>query len=124
MSLEAQQADCEQVCADNGGSLLGSIATLPAALLVWRTDLLWLRRSRKGDVLVARSASRISRKLGIHLAIEDEVKTKKASIYYVDGGHADDSPEKVLLRRIRDSIAEYELALIRFKNEVSTSETP
>jgi site-specific DNA recombinase len=120
VSLEAQQADCEQVCADNGWKVAGvySDTASGSACLEKRPGLVEaLGTLRKGDVLVARSASRVSRKLGIHLAIEDEVRTKKASIYYVDGGHADDSPEKVLLRRIRDSIAEYELALIRFRTK-------
>ena len=120
VSLEAQQADCEQVCADNGWKVAGvySDTASGSACLEKRPALVEaLGALRKGDVLVARSASRISRKLGIHLAIEDEVRTKKASIYYVDGGHADDSPEKVLLRRIRDSIAEYELALVRFRTK-------
>jgi DNA invertase Pin-like site-specific DNA recombinase len=120
VSLEAQIADCEKVAKDNGWEVAGvySDTASGSADLDKRPGLMEaLGNLKKGDILLARSASRISRKIGIHLAIEDQVAAKKASIWYCDGGHADNNPEKVLLRRIRDSIAEYELALISLRTK-------
>lgn len=124
ISLEAQIADCQKIADENGWKVAGIYQDTASgsADLEDRPGLLSaLGALRKGDVLIARSASRISRKIGIHLAIEDQVSAKKASIYYCDGGHASDNPEKVLLRRIRDSIAEYELALISLRTKSALS---
>jgi|MDTC01.3.fsa_nt_gb DNA invertase Pin-like site-specific DNA recombinase len=120
VSLQAQQADCERAAAENGWKVAGvfSDTASGSADLDARPGLMEaLNNLRKGDVLIARSASRISRKIGIHLAIEDQVAAKRAQIYYCDNGHVDSNPEKVLLRRIRDSISEYELALVSFRTK-------
>jgi DNA invertase Pin-like site-specific DNA recombinase len=89
VSLEAQIADCEKVAKDNGWKVAGiySDTASGSADLDKRPGLMEaLGNLKKGDILLARSASRISRKIGIHLAIEDQVAAKKASIYYCDGG--------------------------------------
>ena len=120
ISLEAQISECEQLAAANGWEVAGIFTDTASgsSSLDLRPGLMKaLDALERGDVLIARSASRISRKIGIHLAIEDEVATRKARIYYCDGGEAGENPEKVLLLRIRQSIAEYELALISLRTK-------
>jgi len=125
VSLEAQESDCRAACLSNGYEVKSvySDTASGAAPLEKRPGLMAaIADLRKGDVLVARSASRISRDITTHLAIEDEVlRRKKCEIFFVDGGLSDDDPQRVLMRTIKAAFAQYELALASFRTKSAMS---
>ena len=80
----------------------------------------------RGDVLIAYDRSRLGRDMMVVLTIENEILRKGCSIKTVDGTSEGDSPEQVLIRRMMDSIHQYQrqalavktsLALQRLKKE-------
>ena len=120
VSLEAQEADCRSLCEQNGWNVkrVYSDTASGAAPLDRRPGLVGaLSDLKKGEVIVARSASRLSRDISVHLAIETEVKRKKADLCFVDGGMNEDDPQKQLLRTIKAAFATYELALVSFRTK-------
>ena len=117
-SLEAQERDCRELCEEQGYEVKAvySDTASGAAPMSKRPGLVdAMNDLRKGDVLVARSASRLSREISVHLAIEDTVKAKKATLHFVDGGIAEDDPQKVLMRTIKAAFASYEIAAAAFR---------
>ncbi len=120
VSLSAQEDDCRQICKDNGWAVksVHQDTASGSAPVSKRPGLMTaLQDLKRGEVLVARSASRLSRDLSTHLAIEDEVKRKRAAIFFVDGGLSDDDPQRVLMRTIRAAFNSYELALMSFRTK-------
>jgi len=120
VSLDAQEADCRSLCEENGWIVkrVYSDTASGAASLDKRPGLVSaLSELKKGEVLVARSASRLSRDLSVHLAIETEAKRRKADLCFVDGGLNEDDPQKQLLRTIKAAFASYELALVSFRTK-------
>ena len=117
-SLEAQERDCRELCEQQGYEVKAvySDTASGAASLDKRPGLVEAMNDlKKGNVLVARSASRLSREISVHLAIEDAVKAKKATLHFVDGGIAEDDPQKVLMRTIKAAFASYEIAAAAFR---------
>jgi DNA invertase Pin-like site-specific DNA recombinase len=120
ISLEAQEADCRSLCEENGWKVkrVYSDTASGAAPLDKRPGLVAaLSELKKGEVLVARSASRLSRDISVHLAIETEAKRKKADLCFVDGGMNAEDPQHQLMRTIKAAFANYELALISFRTK-------
>jgi len=118
VSLEAQLNDCEQACLSNGWSIrkVYDDSASGSASLDKRPGLVAAMADlKKGEILMARSASRLSRSISLHLAIESEVKRKKAKIFLVDGGLASDDPQHRLLSTLRMAMNEFELAQISFR---------
>jgi DNA invertase Pin-like site-specific DNA recombinase len=124
VSFSAQEADCRRLCEEQGWEVKsvhkdtasGSVnVDKRPGLLAALQDL------KRNEFLVARSASRLSRDLATHLAIEDEVKRKRAQIFFVDGGLSDDDPQRVLMRTIRAAFNSYELALMSFRTKSALS---
>lgn len=118
VSLEAQEADCRSLCENNGWNVkkVYSDTASGAAPLDRRPGLVAaLSELKKGEVIVARSASRLTRDLSVHLAIESEVERRKADLCFVDGGMNEDDPQQQLLRTIKAAFAVYELAIQSFR---------
>lgn len=73
-----------------------------------------LEALEKGDTLAVAKRDRLSRQMFLSLWIEKEVQKAKAVIASAEGETTEDEdPAKVLLRRMKDAFAEYELATIR-----------
>ncbi len=73
-----------------------------------------LEEIEKGDTLVVAKRDRLSRQMFLSLWIEKEVQKARAIIASAEGESTEDEdPAKVLLRRMKDAFAEYELATIR-----------
>jgi site-specific DNA recombinase len=80
----------------------------------------------RGDVVIAYDRSRLGRDMMVVLTIENELLRKGCSISTVDGTSEGNSPEQVLVRRMMDSIHQYQrealavktkLALLKLKKE-------
>jgi DNA invertase Pin-like site-specific DNA recombinase len=118
VSLAAQEADCRSLCEQNGWNVkkVYSDTASGAASLDRRPGLVAaLSELKKGEVIVARSASRLTRDLSVHLAIESEVERRKADLCFVDGGMNEDDPQQQLLRTIKAAFNVYELAIQSFR---------
>jgi DNA invertase Pin-like site-specific DNA recombinase len=124
ISLEAQEADCRSLCEQNGWKVkkVYSDTASGAASLDRRPGLVAaLSELKRGEVIVARSASRLSRDISVHLAIETEVERKKADLCFVDGGLNKSDPQHQLLRTIKAAFSSYELALVSFRTKSALS---
>lgn len=68
----------------------------------------------RGDTLAVAKRDRLARQMFLSLWIEKEVQTARAVIVSAEGESTEDEdPAKVLLRRMKDAFAEYEIAIIR-----------
>lgn len=126
---EAQKADIEQWAAANGKTITAweednccstrAVERRKGLKKVFER-LKALPRPAKGEqhIIVAGRRDRLARDVGLAVNIERMAKTLGAVVTTAKGG-GDDTPEGILLRRILDAIAEYELALIRKRTEAA-----
>ena len=74
---------------------------------------------KRGDVLVSYDRSRLGRDMMVVLTIENELMRKGCSISTVDGTSEGDSPEQVLIRRMMDSIHQYQRQALGVKTSMA-----
>lgn len=118
-SCKRQDERCLDYCDKKGYRIRGSFkdegvsgGTLIRPGLQGALDVL-----EAGTVLLVDSLSRLSRDLGISLAIEEQVEQAGATIEYADGTPCDNSPEGKLQRRILVCFAAFERDRIRLNTK-------
>ena len=82
-----------------------------------------LNTIQKGDVVVFADRSRIGRDPLVVLSIESEIYKAGGRILTADGiNSADESPEQVLIRRLIDSVNEFQRGVLRAKTSMALQE--
>jgi DNA invertase Pin-like site-specific DNA recombinase len=117
-SIPAQIHACRELCEAEGYEVVRtyiSEGVSGAADISKRETLLQMLESlNDGEVVIARSSSRLGRSVGVVLWLEDEIKRKGCSLKLVDGDNSD-SPESKLLHHIKLAVAEYEVHQLRWR---------
>lgn len=109
---ERSGAELVSVHADHGVSGATPIDKRPGLLAA-------LGEIKAGDVLVVAKRDRLARDVIAAAMIDRMAERVGARVVTVDGAGDGDSPEAVLFRRMVDSFAEYERALIRARTRAA-----
>ena len=82
-----------------------------------------LRELNKGDVVVFADRSRIGRDPLVVMSIESEIYKSGGTILTADGlSSSGDSPEQVLIRRLIDSVNEFQRGILKAKTSMALQE--
>ncbi len=125
LGLDSQKLACETYCMKQGSVLHAVFIDegLSGGLSFdKRRGLLdALASLEKGDVLLVAKRDRLSRGDTLAIAmIEEKVKKKGSRIISVSGeGSIDDEPSSILMRRMVDAFAEYELSTIKSRTKAA-----